>query len=75
MEHFGLNAGFLLVQLCNLSILLIWFAAAIAALLKLRTVDLPATPKAVWAALVCLVPVLGAIAFFIVRPGEAAPQS
>ncbi|GAB4527510.1 MAG: hypothetical protein Fur0018_13180 [Anaerolineales bacterium] len=75
MEHFGMNTGFLLMQLCNLSILLVWFVAAIVALFQLRTADLPATPKAVWAALVCLVPVLGAMAFFIVRPGESTPQS
>ncbi len=70
MEHFGLHLGYLLIQLCNFAFLLAWLVAAVVALLQLRNAELPPTAKAVWAALVCFVPVLGAIAFFIVRPSE-----
>ncbi len=71
--------GYLLVQMCNFSLLLAWIVAALAALFQLRKTSLPPTPKAIWALLVSLVPLLGAAAFFIVRPGgaegENAPQA
>ncbi len=70
MEHVGVHPAFFLIQLCNFALLLTWLVASVVALLQLRKAELPPTAAAIWAAVICIVPVLGAIAFFIVRPGE-----
>ncbi len=69
MESLGLSSGYLLVQLCNLSLLLLWPLLSVVALLELRQRTLPPTAQALWALLIALVPILGAVAFWIVQPG------
>lgn len=70
MESLGINLGYLLVQLFNFGLVGGWLIAAILALIVLRRQDLPETARAIWAALILLVPLLGALAFLIVRPGK-----
>ncbi len=70
MEPFGLNLGFLLVQLFNLLLIGGWLVLAVLALVQLRSLDLPETARAIWAAVILLVPIAGALAFWIVRPGK-----
>ncbi len=71
MESMGLNLVFLLAQLFNLSLLVAWVAASVAALFRLRRTALPPVARVLWALLICIVPLLGAGAFFIVQPDEA----
>jgi len=67
METLGINWGVLVI---NLLILGSWPFFSIIALLGLRQRGLTGTTQVLWALLVVAVPVLGALAFFIVRPSE-----
>ena len=68
MEHFGLNMGYVLVQICNVGFLG-WPVISIFALWSLRKRKLPPSAKAVWA-LIVLIPYLGALAYWLVNPAE-----
>jgi uncharacterized membrane protein YhaH (DUF805 family) len=67
MQELGINPGYLLIQ-CLIPFL--WITLSVFALLRLRTRTLPEVARAVWAALILIIPVLGALAFFIVQPGD-----
>ncbi len=71
METVGINASYLLMQ-CGIPFLLIitWLILAWVALRQLRKRPLADNAKAIWAALIICVPLLGAVAFFIVQPSE-----
>jgi hypothetical protein len=62
-------ARFLFVLL-NMALVAAWIVLAVLALVQLRRINLNETTRAIWAALVVVVPILGAIAFWIVRPGQ-----
>ena len=69
MEPLGINAGLLLVQAFVLILLL---GLSIISLIDLARRKLAGTPLALWALLICMVPFLGPIAYWIVRPsGES----
>lgn len=68
MGHFA--SGFFLITLLNLLLLLAWPGLAIAALFGLRKSRLPETARALWALLITVLPVLGPLAFWIVRPND-----
>ncbi len=71
MEAVGINVGYLLAQcLVPLLLVAIWFLPALAALRQLRTRPLSDVAQAIWAALIVIVPLLGAIAFFIIQPSK-----
>lgn len=67
MQALGLNTGYLLIQ-CVLPLL--WLLLSLFALLRLRERALPETARALWAVFIVIVPLLGALAFLIVRPGN-----
>ena len=67
METLGIDWGFLIIQMLFVGS---WPLASIIALLALRRSHLTETNQAIWALLVVAIPILGALAFFIVRPGE-----
>lgn len=67
MDTLGINWGILII---NLLIVGSWPLFSIIALFGLRRSHLTGTSQALWAILVVAVPVFGALAFFIVRPGE-----
>jgi hypothetical protein len=74
MDQFGINAGFLLVRLLfTLAIPIGWLLLSLLALFGLRGRNLDQTTQALWALLIVSVPILGALAFWIVRPGEGHP--
>jgi hypothetical protein len=54
----------------NFSLLLGWPLLAILAILQLRQRELPEVARAVWAAIILVVPLFGAIAFWLVQPGK-----
>lgn len=60
--------GFLFMQALNCLIPLIWLGMSIAALLMLKKRSLGETATVLWAILICVLPILGAIAFWIVSP-------
>jgi len=67
MDALGINWGFLLIQLLILGS---WPILSLIALFALRRRRLPGTSQVLWALLVVAIPVLGALAFFIVKPIE-----
>ena len=65
MESLGINLGLLLVQIV---FAFGWIGFSIFSLFSLRSKNLHGTTLAVWALAICAVPVLGALAYWIVRP-------
>lgn len=72
MEPVGVNWALVLAQIFNLALFVAWVALAIVALRRLRRAGLSQGLTLGWAALILLVPILGAAAFLIVRPGAGA---
>jgi hypothetical protein len=70
MVELGINWSFLVLQSINLMLLVGWFILAIVALFMLRRRELPDTALAIWAAVIVIIPIGGALAFWIVSPGR-----
>jgi hypothetical protein len=68
MDSLGLNLGFLLVQILSLLVVFGWIAFVIVSLFNLRTKKLTGTPLVMWVLIICAIPVLGALAYWIVKP-------
>jgi hypothetical protein len=64
-----MNFGFALVTFFNLLLIAGWLVIALLALVQLRRANLPESARAVWALIILVIPVAGAIAYWIVRPG------
>lgn len=75
MDSLGINVGFLIVQLVGLLLTAGWVIFSLLTILALRRQRLPIMPQALWAALIVLAPILGALAFWIVRPGQPASNT
>jgi hypothetical protein len=54
----------------NLLLIVGWPLLASLALVQLRRRELPETARVIWAVLILLLPIVGALAFWIVRPGN-----
>lgn len=65
MEAIGINVGFLFVQLISVVLLI---GLPIVSLIDLSKKRLSGTPLAIWALIICVVPLLGALAYWIVKP-------
>lgn len=46
----------------------------IVSLLKLRKITLPGQTQALWVLIILLIPIFGALAFLIVKPGNSVKQ-
>ena len=68
MDTLGINAGYLIIQLVVFGI---WPLLGFFALLILRRAHLTGLNKALWALLIIAIPILGSLAFFIVKPGKS----
>lgn len=68
--EFDFGGAFFFVQIINLLILFGWLLVALFALFRLRDLKMPSTAKALWTLIILLIPLIGALAFFLVRPGE-----
>jgi hypothetical protein len=67
MEAIGINWGFFIIQALIFSIIP---ALSLMALLALRRTHITGITQVLWALLIAAIPVLGALAFFIVKPTE-----
>jgi hypothetical protein len=67
MDALGINAGLLVIQLAVLLFLLV---LPITALIDLRRKKLDNLPLAIWALTICLIPMLGALAYWIIKPSN-----
>jgi len=65
------QAGFFLVTLLNLLLLLAWPLLSFTALFSLRKTRLPETVRALWALIILAIPLMGALAFWVVAPKDS----
>ena len=65
MEPLGINTGLLLIQLL---IALAMIGLPILSLLDLAKKKLNSTSLAIWVLVICVVPVLGSLAYWIIKP-------
>jgi uncharacterized membrane protein YhaH (DUF805 family) len=70
MQVNGINWGYLLSVVLPIAV---WLVCAIVALAQLRHRSVSDTARAVWTALILLVPLAGALAFWLVQPGRRSP--
>jgi len=67
MDALGINGEYLIIQLIVCGI---WPVLGLFALRTLRRIQLEEINKTLWALLFIAIPILGALAFFIVKPGK-----
>lgn len=65
MEPLGINTGLLLIQLF---FALFMLGLPIISLIDLARKKLSGTPLAIWVLVICFVPVLGSLAYWIIKP-------
>jgi uncharacterized membrane protein len=70
MDAVGIHWPFFLAQVVNLVICVGWPTLAILTLLALRRRSLAESVRVMWALIIVVVPLLGALAFWIVNPKE-----
>ena len=67
MEPLGINAGLLLVQLIP-ALALIGFP--IISLIDLKKKKLSGTTLAIWVLIICAIPLIGSLAYWIIKPSS-----
>jgi hypothetical protein len=72
MDALGINWSYLIIQL---TFVVFWPLLSFFALYNLRRRHLFGINQVLWALLIVAIPVLGALMFFIVRPGESDHSS
>ena len=65
MEALGINAGLLLVQILSVTLTI---GLPIVSLIDLARKRLTGLPLAIWAFIICIVPVIGPLAYWIIKP-------
>lgn len=65
MEPLGISFGLLLIQSI---VLIVLFGLPIISLIDLAKKKLSGTPLALWVLVICAVPLMGSLAYWIVRP-------
>jgi uncharacterized membrane protein YhaH (DUF805 family) len=70
MEANGINWLLFFFQLVNFALLIAWIMLAYIALRRLGRAGLSPAVTIGWAALILLLPVLGAVAFLVAGPGR-----
>lgn len=65
MEAMGINFGFLIVQAIFVILLI---GLPLISLIDLPKKKLSGTPLALWVLIICAIPFLGALAYWIVKP-------
>ena len=71
MMNMGFHSGFIIVQIINLALILAWLIMVLIALFSLKRRKLSPTAKGIWALIIMVVPLLGAISFFIIQPEDS----
>lgn len=68
--EFGMHGLLYFMRFLSCLFPLVWIAVSIPALLMLRKRHLGEVALALWAILIVMVPILGAIAFWIISPND-----
>lgn len=67
MDVLGINIGFLLIQVIFFILLI---GLPIIALVDLARKKMSGSPLALWVLVICMVPLLGALAYWIIKPAS-----
>ncbi|MCE1255050.1 MAG: PLDc N-terminal domain-containing protein [Anaerolineae bacterium] len=70
MMNAGFHPGFIIAQLINLVLIIAWLVLVLIALFSLKRRNLSASAKGIWALLIMIVPLMGAISYFIIQPTD-----
>jgi len=65
MDALGINAGLFFIQLIPI---ILFIGLPIIALVDLAKKKMSGTPLAVWVLVICAVPLLGVLAYWIIKP-------
>lgn len=65
MEPLGINIGLLIVQLLPI---ILFIGMPVISLLDLRKKNLNGLTLGIWVLVICAIPIIGALAYWIVRP-------
>ncbi len=65
MDALGINGGLLLIQFFFTAL---FIGLPIVSLIDLARKKLTGTPLAIWALLICVVPLIGSLAYWIIKP-------
>jgi hypothetical protein len=65
MEPLGINTGLLLIQLL---ITLVIISLPVISLIDLAKKKLSSTPLAIWVLIICAIPFIGPLAYWIIKP-------
>jgi hypothetical protein len=71
MESLGINTGLLLVQMIPVLLVIV----PVITLIDLAKKKMSGTPLALWALVICVVPLLGALAYWIIKPTTEKMQN
>lgn len=69
MDPLGINTGLLLIQLV---IAIVLIGVPIISLIDLARKQLTGTPLALWVLVICAIPLLGSLAYWIIKPSAEA---
>lgn len=72
MESLGINTAFLLIQFL---IVAVAFGLPVISLIDLARKKLSGTPLAIWVLVICAIPVLGSVAYWIIKPIPETQQN
>jgi len=67
METLGINSGLLFVQMV---VMLVVFGLPIISLFDLRKKGMSGVELGIWVLVICIVPVIGSLAYWIVKPSS-----
>ena len=70
MFHYGFGFGYVLFQVLIFLMIVGWVVASLVAVVGLKKAKLSAIAKALWVMILLGVPVLGVVAYFIIKPSE-----
>ena len=70
----AIDITLMLLQILNMALLVAWIVLAIWALWRLRKEEMSDTAQVIWTVVILLIPILGAVAFFIVRSSSRSNQ-
>ena len=65
MEPLGINTGFLFIQLAIVAIMMV---LPVISLIDLARKKLNGTPLALWVLIICAIPLLGSLAYWMIKP-------
>lgn len=69
------NISFLLVQLINITLLILWIVIILWSFRRLNKRVMSASQRLGWAAIIIFVPILGGLAFLVTHPLRASPAT